>query len=67
MNTKVEYSYVIWESNPNLPDGTPKMQYNEFVRVNGFGTVADFIDEMKSNSTDGLSIIDINYRIVSHN
>ena len=64
METKVKYSYVIWESNPNLPDGTSKMQYNEFVRVSGTGTVAEFIDGMKSNSTDGLSIIDIKYEII---
>ncbi len=65
METIIDYSFVILSEYKDLIDGTPNFHHNPAVEVTGQSTVAQFLDSMQKNSnTEGLSIVNINFKVV---
>jgi hypothetical protein len=67
LDTQVKYSFVVLEKYQDLEDGSPNWHFNSAVMISNQGTLAQFLDSMQKNSVvKGLSIVDINYEIVTN-
>ncbi len=61
---EIEYTYVVLQKYEDLEDGTPNFHYNDRIKISGKGSVLDFLNVLKRNSTNGLSIVEINFKFL---